>query len=285
METAALVESIVERLQRVDGVTAIVLGGSRARGTHTARSDVDLGIYYHPDQPLDLKALDQLAAELDDRHVSGLLTPIGGWGPWINGGGWLTVQAQPVDFLYRDLSRAAACIEACCSGQVEIVYQPGHPHGFVSSIYMAEVALCRILWEADGRLSALKRRTQPYPEPLQRALLAKFAWEIDFSLRIARKAVERADVAYAAGCCFRCTACLLQVLFALNEHYWMNEKGAVALAETFPVRPPMLQARIERAFTLLAATPLSLEEAIAVLEELSRETERLVAGTTRASRE
>ena len=277
MEIQALLTTIVEQVKRVDGVGAIVLGGSRARGTHTPGSDVDLGIYYHPQQPLDLKALDQIAAELDDRHQPGLLTPIGGWGPWINGGGWLTIQGQPVDFLYRDLSKVATCIEACCAGQVEIVYQPGHPHGFVSSIYMAEVALGQILWEADGQLSALKRRTRPYPEMLKKALLQKFAWEIDFSLAIARKAIERADVAYSAGCCFRCVACLLQVVFALNEQYWMNEKGAVALADTFPIRPEMLRARIEKAFTLLAADRPLLEEAIAVLEEVKRDTDRLVA--------
>ena len=27
---------------------AIVLGGSKARGTHTATSDIDLGLYYDP---------------------------------------------------------------------------------------------------------------------------------------------------------------------------------------------------------------------------------------------
>jgi hypothetical protein len=141
---------------------------------------------------------------------------------------------------------------------------------------MAEVAVCRILWEADGRLSELKKRTQPYPEPLKKALLQKFAWEIDFSLMIARKGIERADVAYVAGCCFRCAACLLQVLFALNEQYWLNEKGAVALAETFPIRPATLQARIEKAFALLAADRLALTEAVAVLEDLKRDTERLI---------
>ena len=181
-----------------------------------------------------------------------------------------------MDFLYRDLKQVAVSIEACCDGHVEIVYQPGHPHGFVSSIYLAEVALCRILWEADGQISDLKRRACPYPARLKEALLYRFAWEIDFSLMIARKSIERADVAYAAGCCFRCVACLLQVVFALNEQYWMNEKGAVALAETFPVRPPLLRSRIERAFTLLAADGASIEEAIVVLEDVKHDTEAVL---------
>lgn len=278
MDAQALIAEIVEQIQHVDGVAAVVLGGSRARGTHTPRSDIDLGIYYHPDSPLDLQALDRVAAEFDDSHRTGILTPIGGWGPWINGGGWLTVQSTPVDFLYRDLNRVADVIEACHRGQIEMVYQPGHPHGFVSSIYMAEVALCRVLWQSDERLTTLKDRTRPYPAALREALLRQFAWEVDFSLAIAQKGVERADVAYVSGCCFRAVACFLQVLFALNEQYWLNEKGAVALADSFPLRPPQLRTRIAAAFETLAATEEALAAAIRELQELARETECLVEG-------
>ena len=210
----ALIDEIVGQVKLVDGVGAIVLGGSRARGTHTAKSDIDLCIYYHPDHSLDLKALEQVAAGFDDSHHLGLLTSAGGWGPWINGGGWLTVHSQPIDFLYRDLHQVEMVIEACHLGQVDIVYQPGHPHGFVSAIYMAEVALCRLLWESDGRLSALKLKTSHYPLALKNALIKKFAWEIDFALETAKKSIERIDIAYAAGSCFRGTMCILQVLFA-----------------------------------------------------------------------
>jgi predicted nucleotidyltransferase len=37
---------IVDCLQLVEGIVAIALGGSRARGNHTPKSDVDLGLYY-----------------------------------------------------------------------------------------------------------------------------------------------------------------------------------------------------------------------------------------------
>ena len=42
---AVLVEA-VERLRWVDGVAAVVLGGSYARGTQHPQSDIDIGIYY-----------------------------------------------------------------------------------------------------------------------------------------------------------------------------------------------------------------------------------------------
>ncbi len=276
MDIQTLLDETIDQVKTVEGVRAVVLGGSRARGTHTPKSDVDLCLYYHPDQPLDLHALGRVASDLDDRHQEGLLTPIGGWGPWINGGGWLSIHSQPVDFLYRDLSRVAAVIDACQAGQVEIAYQPGHPHGFISSIYMAEMAVCQPLWEADGSLLEQKKRTQPYPEALKKALIDKFAWEIDFSLAIAKKGIDRTDVTYAAGCCFRCVACLLQVLFALNEQYFLNEKGALALAHTFHYCPSMLRPRVEEAFKHLAPDSNSIQQAITILEEIRQDVVRLL---------
>jgi len=269
-------KDIVAELNQVGGVRAIVLGGSRARGTQTAKSDIDLGIYYHPSQPLDLESMNRVATRFDDGHRTGLLTPLGGWGPWINGGGWLKVQTIPVDFLYRDLQKVSAVVEACRQGQVEMAYQPGHPFGFLSSIYMSEIALCQLLWESDqGEVSALKARASPYPAALKQTLIDKFAWEIGFSLEIGRKAATRGDVTYAAGCCFRAASCLLQVLFAINETYWMNEKGAVALAETFPLRPQRFRPRIEFAFTLLSTESQSIEAAINSLAELATEVNQI----------
>ncbi len=276
MEQSAFLEEIVARLKQVRGVSAIVLGGSRARGTHTPKSDFDLCLYYLPDQPLDLAALEQIAAQLDDQHRPGLVTPIGGWGPWINGGGWLTIQSQPVDFLYRDLQKVKSVIEDCHKGQVSIDYQPGHPHGFLSSVYMAEVALCGVLWESDGQVSGLKSLTSPYPAALKKALIDKFSWEINFSISLARKAIQRGDVAYAAGCCFRAVACMMQVLFALNQQYWMNEKGALALADSFPICPPGLREKIETAFGFLAANAVSIQKAVDLLDEVSQQVQALI---------
>ena len=42
----------------------------------------------------------------------GLMTAIGDWGPWINGGAWLTVAGTRVDLLYRELDKVRGVIEA-----------------------------------------------------------------------------------------------------------------------------------------------------------------------------
>jgi predicted nucleotidyltransferase len=189
-----LIDEVVDRVRQVEGVCAVALGGSRAQGTHTEGSDIDVGIYYHPQRPMDLAALGEAAKAIDDEHRDDLVTDFGGWGPWMNGGGWLKVRGIALDFIYRDIQRVSEVVEACCAGKLEVGYQPTYTMGFASSIYMGEAAVCRVLWEADapGMLSAIKGRTKPYPAALKQATLGRFGWEIDFSIAVAEKCVERA---------------------------------------------------------------------------------------------
>src|SRR5579871_3882808 len=81
-----LAHSVADRLSRIDGVEAVVLGGSWARGDAKPNSDLDIGIYYSPQNRPSLDALRDLAAELNDSRSRDVVTNFGEWGPWINGG-------------------------------------------------------------------------------------------------------------------------------------------------------------------------------------------------------
>lgn len=128
-----LLARLVDGLSRVPGVRALALGGSRARGSADAGSDYDIGLYYEPREPFNVALLRKVVVGLDDAGPAASVTPIGAWGQWINGGGWLTVDGVRVDLLYRDLQRVRAVIADCREGRIERHYQPGHPHAFVSS--------------------------------------------------------------------------------------------------------------------------------------------------------
>jgi predicted nucleotidyltransferase len=240
----ALLRRLVVALAPVAGIEAIALGGSRARGTATAASDYDIGLYYRGSRPIDVAALGQVAASLDDRGANAEVTPLGGWGPWIDGGGWLLIGGVHVDLLYRDLDRVAAVIDDAHAGKVEPHYQPGHPDAFLPTIYIGEVAYARVLHDPARSLAALLARTMPYPPVLAAALRKRFEWEAPFALANARKSLDRGDVSYLAGCVFRAVACLCQTLFALNGVYLLNEKGAVAAVDRFARRPSDFPDRI-----------------------------------------
>jgi hypothetical protein len=269
MTDQAFLDRIVGALAPVHGMAAIVLGGSRALGTHRDGSDYDIGLYYRPENPIDTVALADAVAGLDDRGSGEAVTRIGEWGPWINGGAWLTIEGQAVDLLYRDLGKVGHCLAEALEGRFETAYQSGHPHAFTSAHYLGEAALCRPLHDPEGLVARLKARLEPYPEPLRASLMQRFGWEVGFALTTGAKGAKHGDVAYVAGSLWRATACLCQTIHALNRVWLINEKGAVAGTARLARTPADFQARIEAAMARLR--PSQLLDAIAILEELDRE--------------
>lgn len=253
MSNDPLLARIIPVLASVPGVAAIVLGGSRARGTAHDASDYDLGLYYRDRAAPDIDRLRAAVTGLVDDPAAAHVTPVGEWGPWIVGGAWLAIGGHKVDLLYRSIDEVTDVIDACRNGEIGMHYQPGHPHGFCSAIWMGEVALCRTLHDPDGLLAALKARTAPYPPALREALVRRFQWEILFAIENAEFAVPRGDSTHIAGCAYRALACIAQVLFALNGRYLINEKGALAQAENFPVTVRDLAGRVAEAWRQIGA--------------------------------
>lgn len=266
---------VAERLGRVDGVQAVVLGGSLARGVAKPDSDIDIGIYYRPDRPPDLGALRALAAELGDSGAGDAVTDFCGWGPWINGGAWLQVQGRALDWLYRDLDKVEGVLERSLQGHIERHEQPGHPHGFHAHIYLGELFYCRVLHDPNGVIDKLKGRLEPYPPKFRQALTDTYLWQAGFALSVGEKAAARGESPYVAGCFFECVYCLVQVLYALNGRYYVNEKGAVGEAAAFALRPARFVETVYEVLAAPGATSGALQENLGKLRVLVGEVEGL----------
>ncbi|GIO95003.1 hypothetical protein J14TS5_00890 [Paenibacillus lautus] len=271
----SLIQRIAEELREVPGVIGVVLGGSRAKGTAKPDSDIDIGIYYDESSGFKVENIARVAQKLDDEHRDGIITSLGEWGAWVNGGGWLVIEGYHVDFLFRDVHRVSSIIDDCSAGLVSAHYQTGHPHAYLNVMYMGEIAICRILWDSDNRIQTLKARTAPYPKALKDAMVGFFTFEASFSLMFADKTAASDDITYVTGHCFRCISCLNQVLFAKNELYCINEKRAVAMIETFPIKPANYKQRLDQVITLLSSDAEKIKQATALLQELVAETEAL----------
>jgi predicted nucleotidyltransferase len=261
-------DAIAARLAAVPGVVAVALGGSRARGTATPDSDVDLGLYYDPATPPSRDALNALARELDDRRPEDAVTAFGQWGPWINGGAWLTIDGERVDWLFKDLARIRRIVAECRAGRPEVAYQGGHPHVFVSSIYLGEIDCCVPLADPEGVLAELKHLVRPYPPLLRASLLQRFLFEAGFSLDGAAKGAKRGDVVYVVGCLFRTISCLVQALYAASERYCLNEKGVLREVATFARTPATFAETAARLLAAPGATPAELAASVAAARTL-----------------
>ena len=60
-----VIQIVTEKLSSLPCIEGVVLGGSRARGTHTEDSDIDIGIYYNSES-FDLIAINQARLLLNE---------------------------------------------------------------------------------------------------------------------------------------------------------------------------------------------------------------------------
>ena len=272
-----LAAKVAKKLVAIDGVVAVTLGGSTARGAADAASDLDLGVYYRAENKPHVDRFRELAKALDDEGEPLSVTGYGEWGPWINGGAWLRVDGKRVDWLYRELGHVVQTISDCRAGRVGVDYQPGHPHGWNHHVYMGEIAECDVLQDPAGVLKAMKQLAAEYPEGLRRGLIERHLWEASFTLETVAKSPKRGDVAYVTGALYRCSAGLVQVIYALNRRYFLNEKGSVPAASDMKIAPRNFEKRLVEALGKTGATPTQLARSVEALRELVEETRGLAA--------
>jgi hypothetical protein len=231
-------------LVAVRGVEGVMLGGSRARGVAEPDSDVDLGLYYRP--PLDVAGLRALAAALA-RSRGGAdeptVTRVGAWGPWVDGGGWLTIDDVAVDWLYRDLDRVQRSWRTAQDGRFDVHFQVGHPLGVPDFAYAGEVALGVVLADPSGELTNLQEQATTYPPRLAAAVVDRLG-EADFLLGGLKKSAGRGDVAVVAGTLFRVVGLCAHALHARSGCWVINEKGLIGATGRLAATPPGFVARV-----------------------------------------
>jgi len=264
--------AVAERLVAVGGVVAVLLGGSRARGEHHPDSDVDLGVYYRP--ALDVEGLAALAREVAGPDTT--VTHPGDWGPWVDGGAWLSIDGVAVDWVYRDVDRVRTAWQNAQAGRVTWQAQTGHPLGVLDVWYAAEVALGVVLADPTGELTRLHAAAADYPEALAATLLARLP-EAGFTVAIARKAIHRGDVTFIAGCLFRAVGVCAHALHAHARRWVVNEKGLITAAGALPDAPPGFAARAHGLLARVGATPDELAATLAAAAALVAEVEDAVA--------
>ncbi len=69
---------------------------------------------------------------------------------------------------------------------------------------------------------------------------------------------------------------MLQVLFALNKEYWLNEKGALVITDRIAVNPADFRNRVTGIYKLLDASPEAIEKPVMLLQGVSEDIYRLL---------
>jgi len=94
----------------------------------------------------------------------------------------------------------------------------------------------------------------------------------------AKDNIEKDDLSYVCGHCYRSISCLNQVLFAINEEYCINEKKAVKMIDTFNIRPGAYKEKIDKIITLISSDVEQTKEGLDILQKLVNEVENMTKG-------
>ncbi len=204
---------------------AISVGGSLGKGTWDNRSDVDFRLFTDhavqwPNESPDLWA-DYFAAEKRWKergfHIDGI---------------WP-----------RTVSEIDADLDAWLSGDikpVELVWTIWGYH------ILPDISNQYVIEDPYAIISNWKERLSRYPPALKQAILNKYLaslryWRTDY--HYAHK-VERADVVFLAGMTSKLVHEMIQILFALNETYFVGDGSNLTFIEKFKIVPRDFAARV-----------------------------------------
>lgn len=227
-------------LAGLPGVVAVVLGGSRAAGTHRPDSDWDLGLYYRASfEPSELRRLGH------EGHVSAL----GEWGPIMDGGAWLTLEGAPVDVLFRDLDRVERWLEDARRGRFEVLTQNGYVVGAPTYLPAGELALCRPI---AGELPRPE-----FPDALAESAPVRWRGRASVCLMFARTHAGLGDTVACTGMLAQAALCTGHARLAERREWVLNEKRLIERAGLGAVAQPVASGDVDAVAAVLGVEPLA----------------------------
>ena len=267
----SMVQELVDVLEQVAGFQGAALGGSYARGLARADSDIDLGIYYSEASPLSVQGVREVATRLPG-SVNPIVSELSEWGPWVNGGAWLTIHGQRVDLIYRSLEHLERVICDAERGKHELHFGQHPPFGFFGPTYLGELSIAVVLRDPSGRIASLQSRVAEYPEALRKQVVQDYLWSVEFALHgFARKFALRGEVYLTASTIGRCVHALVLVLFAMNRRHLVNDKAALPEISEFSLCPQDFCSRVEALLSQVGASSAELQRSVGLLRALFEE--------------
>ncbi|MBD3316787.1 MAG: hypothetical protein GF344_13450 [Chitinivibrionales bacterium] len=227
---------ILETLKRCADVQGIAVVGSYATGTQRPDSDIDICAFY--DTTLDTRALAHSIANEFNLSVSDVpLTPLGGWGKWVDGGGWLTLEGQRVDIVYRNITRLEWVIKNVNAGEIELDYLQVPAFGYFNFTWVAELQATDPIFDPEGRITRLIDRSTAFPAPLQKKCTELFLHIAQFASDIGKKTFAREEWYTARPCCDRAIWATCVALYAANAVWIPAEKRVMKEIDRLPFVP------------------------------------------------
>ena len=243
-----LARQIVTHLRAFDGIAAIAVGGSVARGYADAYSDLELLLFWQglPDDRTRHVIVEALGAEL--------LYPYDN----ASGADNLLIDGFQVDLWHNTVAGEEQVFD-------KVLLQHSTDAG--DSNFLDTVRVC-IPLHGEALIARWKRRAQAYPDALAARTIAEQLPALAIGHLPIHAARNNPTLVYEQVS--QLQQALFLILLALNRAYFPTFKWLYETLETLLVKPADLERRLRQCFTLPP------EQAVAHITELIRETLALV---------
>ena len=245
-----LARQLAERLSTLNGVQAIVIAGSVARGYADEYSDLEIPIFW--DQQPDDVTRQALIATLP---ASFLYTYDGP-----SREDQLLIRGLQVDLWHNSVSDENAVIEAVLRG---------YSTDLGDSNFMDTVRACIPLY-GDDIIQEWKRRAQEYPDELACRVIDEHLPA--FSTSELALHVHRHNPSAFYACLCHLQRKVFLVLLALNRAYFPTFKWMYHSLDAMQIKPPDVERRFREIFSrpyaeAMADTALVLQETLELVEQ------------------
>jgi hypothetical protein len=217
---------ICRKLAEGRGKYAISVGGSQGKGTWDKRSDVDFRFFHEADLPWP--------------HMDAAL-----WQDYFAAEARWKDRGVIIDGIWpRKIGQIDAALDGWLSGEIKtdpMVWTVWGYHILPDIYHQA------IIEDPYDVIGGWQRRLSVYPPALKRALLDKHLesvryWRHDYHYQ---NKVRRGDVVFLAGLTTRLVHDLIQILFALNETYFVGDGQNLDFVRRFRIAPPDFAAKVQ----------------------------------------
>lgn len=251
---------LLEELSLCPETSAVAVGGSRATGRADEKSDYDIYVYVEKEIP------EEKRRRILEKYCSTMEIGNHYWEAEDN---CTLKDGVDIDLIYRNRKEFEREIAA-------VVEQFRASCGYTTCMWH-NLATCRIVYDRDGELEAMKKRFDvPCPEELRdeiirknRALLSGVLPSYDAQIR---KAWARRDLVSVNHRTTEFLASYFDIIFAMNGRTHPGEKRLVTLCkESCENLPDRFEENLERLFTVMYNPDGEVNDVIArMVAELDR---------------
>lgn len=224
----AVIDECLPKLKALGtGRCAVTIGGSHGKGTFDERSDLDFRVFcdgivgsHRYWETEEWRAFAQIVDRERQQEIN-------------------------IDYCWvRTIGEIESELYAWLSGKVMPVEKVWTLWGYH---LLTDIVNQMIIEDPSGIVAGWQARLSSYPSALQRALIDKHMgslnyWRTDYHYR---NKVDRRDPIFLAGISSRLVHDMIQVLFAINNTYYVGDGNNLHYIEQFAVQPKEFAGRVE----------------------------------------